>query len=143
MFSLWIMQSERAKFCLPVMNELKSRGTRNVLIAVVDDLKGFPDTIHAEFPENVAQGLNRISDPLLDIVRVAEGAHRARGCSQANLPRQPLEGVRGRTPDVRCWGLTTEAPEHRDKLPTQLDGGHPVLRVLGRSPSDRVHDECD
>jgi transposase-like protein len=33
----------RAKFRLKVFNELKNRGQDDVLIAVVDDLRGFPD----------------------------------------------------------------------------------------------------
>jgi transposase-like protein len=38
---LWIEQTEGAKFWLKVMNELKTRGVNDVLIAVVDGLKGF------------------------------------------------------------------------------------------------------
>jgi putative transposase len=38
---LWIEQSEGAKFWLRVMNELKNRGVEDVLIAIVDGLKGF------------------------------------------------------------------------------------------------------
>lgn len=37
---LWIEQSEGAKFWLRVMNELKNRGVEDVLIAIVDGLKG-------------------------------------------------------------------------------------------------------
>lgn len=52
---LWIEQSEGAKFWLRVMNELKSRGTEDLLIAVVDGLKGFPDAITSIFPDCVVQ----------------------------------------------------------------------------------------
>jgi putative transposase len=38
---LWIEQSEGAKFWLKVINELKARGVNDILIAVVDGLKGF------------------------------------------------------------------------------------------------------
>ncbi len=41
--SLWIEHTEGAKFWLSVMNELKARGVADVLIAVVDGLKGFPE----------------------------------------------------------------------------------------------------
>jgi len=37
---LWIADNEGAKFWLSVMNELKNRGVQDVLIAVVDGLKG-------------------------------------------------------------------------------------------------------
>ncbi len=52
---LWIEQSEGAKFWLRIMNELKARGAQDVLIAVVDGLKGFPDAITTVFPECVVQ----------------------------------------------------------------------------------------
>ena len=52
---LWIETSEGAKFWLRVMNELKNRGVEDILIAVVDGLKGFPDAINAVFPNTVVQ----------------------------------------------------------------------------------------
>jgi putative transposase len=52
---LWIETNEGAKFWLKVMNELKNRGLEDILIAVVDGLKGFPDAINAVFPETTVQ----------------------------------------------------------------------------------------
>ena len=52
---LWLEQNEGAKFWLRVMNELKTRGVEDILIAVVDGLKGFPEAIHAVYPETVVQ----------------------------------------------------------------------------------------
>jgi putative transposase len=52
---LWIEQNEGAKFWLRVMNELKGRGVEDVLIAVVDGLKGFPEAITATFPQAQVQ----------------------------------------------------------------------------------------
>jgi putative transposase len=52
---LWIEQNEGAKFWLKVMNELKNRGVEDILIAVVDGLKGFPDAILAVFPDAQVQ----------------------------------------------------------------------------------------
>jgi putative transposase len=47
---IWIEQTEGAKFWMRVMSELKNRGVNDILIAVVDGLKGFPDAIDAVFP---------------------------------------------------------------------------------------------
>jgi putative transposase len=47
---LWIEQSEGAKFWLKVINELKTRGVNDILIAVVDGLKGFPEAIASVYP---------------------------------------------------------------------------------------------
>jgi transposase-like protein len=47
---LWIEQTEGAKFWLKVFNELRNRGLHDILIAVVDGLRGFPEAIEAVFP---------------------------------------------------------------------------------------------
>ncbi len=47
---LWIEQTEGAKFWLKVFNDLKQRGVADILIAVVDGLRGFPEAIEAVFP---------------------------------------------------------------------------------------------
>lgn len=52
---IWVEQNEGAKFWLKVMNELKNRGLGDILIAVVDGLKGFPEAINAVFPKTVVQ----------------------------------------------------------------------------------------
>ena len=52
---LWIETSEGAKFWLRVMTELKNRGVEDILIAVVDGLKGFPEAIAAVFPPTIVQ----------------------------------------------------------------------------------------
>jgi putative transposase len=48
---LWTSANEGAKFWLAVLTELKNRGVRDVLIACVDGLKGFPQAIESVFPE--------------------------------------------------------------------------------------------
>jgi len=52
---IWVAQSEGAKFWLRVMHELKQRGVEDILIAVVDGLKGFPETIRTAFPRTSVQ----------------------------------------------------------------------------------------
>ena len=52
---LWIEQTEGAKFWLKVMNELRTRGLQDILIAVVDGLTGFPDAIGTVFPRTTVQ----------------------------------------------------------------------------------------
>ena len=52
---LWIEQTEGAKFWLRVMAELRSRGVADLLVAVVDGLKGFPEAITTVFPQATVQ----------------------------------------------------------------------------------------
>jgi putative transposase len=52
---MWVEQNEGAKFWLRVMNELKNRGVDDIMLAVVDGLKGFPEAITAVFPDAIVQ----------------------------------------------------------------------------------------
>ena len=65
---IWIEQNEGAKFWLKVMNELHNRGVDDVLIAVVDGLKGFPEAITAVFPADERADLHCASKPLLPVL---------------------------------------------------------------------------
>jgi putative transposase len=52
---LWIEQTEGAKFWLKVFNDLKTRGLNDILIAVVDGLKGLADAINTAYPKATVQ----------------------------------------------------------------------------------------
>ncbi|MEO6390408.1 MAG: IS256 family transposase [Pyrinomonadaceae bacterium] len=52
---LWIAQTEGAKFWLQVVTELKNRGVKDIIIACVDGLKGFPEAIESVFPQTQVQ----------------------------------------------------------------------------------------
>ncbi len=55
LLGLWISENEGAKFWLNVLTELQNRGVKDILIACVDGLKGFPEAINAAFPETEIQ----------------------------------------------------------------------------------------
>lgn len=55
LLGLWLSENEGAKFWLNVLTELQNRGVKDILIACVDGLKGFPDAINAVFPETQIQ----------------------------------------------------------------------------------------
>lgn len=50
LLGLWLSENEGAKFWLNVLTELQNRGVKDILIACVDGLKGFPDAISTAFP---------------------------------------------------------------------------------------------
>ena len=52
---LWTSSNEGAKFWLSVLTELRNRGVKDILIACVDGLKGFPQAIEAVFPQTQVQ----------------------------------------------------------------------------------------
>ena len=55
LLGMWIAQTEGAKFWLSVVTEIKNRGVEEILIACIDGLKGFPDTIASVFPQTDIQ----------------------------------------------------------------------------------------
>jgi transposase-like protein len=55
LLGMWIAKTEGARFWLSIVTELKNRGVREILIACVDGLKGFPEAIAAEFPRTRIQ----------------------------------------------------------------------------------------
>lgn len=95
---LWIEQTEGAKFWLRVMAELKNRGVEDILIAVVDGLKGFPDAIRGhsvgchtdnamgERAPNTAHAAHRARPRLSGRRRPAVTAAR----SQRKSPEKPM-----------------------------------------------------
>ena len=52
---LWSSGNEGAQFWLAGLTELRNRGVKDILIACVDGLKGFPQAIESVFPETRIQ----------------------------------------------------------------------------------------
>ena len=52
---LWTSANEGAKFWLQVLTDLRNRGVKDVFIACVDGLKGFPQAIETVFPQAQVQ----------------------------------------------------------------------------------------
>ena len=55
LLGLWLSENEGAKFWLGVLTELQNRGVKDILIACIDGLKGFPDAINTVYPETQIQ----------------------------------------------------------------------------------------
>jgi hypothetical protein len=97
---LWVAQSEGAKFWLQVLTELQNRGVKDILIACVDGLKGFPEAIEAIYPRTEVrlcigpESLRRAA-----LQRPSRQAKR-RGLQRA-AGEQP-ENARGVGPDRMC-----------------------------------------
>ncbi len=122
---IWIEQTEGAKFWLRVMNELRNRGVADILIAVVDGLKGFPEAINAAFPEAIVQTCivhlirnsmspstacqgRRSGEPL----RPGRSASSSpRRCAASTVPRRPR-------PAWRRWRRLRKVPGARNTRPS-------------------------
>jgi transposase-like protein len=55
LLGLWLAESEGAKFWLSVLTELHNRGVKDIFIAAVDGLSGFPEAINTVYPQTKVQ----------------------------------------------------------------------------------------
>jgi len=55
LLGLWISENEGAKFWLSVLTELQQRGLKDIFIAAVDGLSGFPEAINTAYPKTKIQ----------------------------------------------------------------------------------------
>jgi len=55
LLGLWLAETEGAKFWLSILTELQTRGVKDIFIACVDGLSGFPEAINTVYPETKIQ----------------------------------------------------------------------------------------
>jgi putative transposase len=125
---LWIEQTEGAKFWLRVMNELKNRGANDILIAVVDGLKGFPDAINAVFP------LAQVQTCIVHLIRHSIGF--ASWKERKPVAAALKEVIAPRTPRRRgkSWRILTPAPGAKNIQPSPRAGAGPGVKSFPSSP---------
>jgi putative transposase len=138
---IWIEQTEGAKFRLRVVNELKTRGAQDILIAVVDGLKGFPEAINAVFPQTVVKPASSTSSAIRWILlrgRIAKAS--CRHCARLSRGRCGCRLCRARGLCARSAGRKVSGD--RAELAPQLGTRYPLLRLPGRRAADHLHYEC-
>ena len=119
---LWSSANEGAKFWLQVLTELQTRGVRDILIACVDGLKGFPEAIETVFPRTQVQ---------LCIVHLV----------RASLNYVNWKDRKKVAADLREVYRATTAMEAEHRLETfaaQWDGKYPTIAPLWRRHWERV-----
>lgn len=55
LLGMWLAETEGAKFWLSVLTELQNRGLKDIFIAAVDGLTGFPEAINTVYPDTKVQ----------------------------------------------------------------------------------------
>lgn len=138
---LWVEQTEGAKFWLKVFNELKTRGCQDILIAVVDGLKGLADAIATAFPRTTVQTC------IVHLIRNSLDYAGWKDRKAVAAPLRPIYAARQRTSGragaagVRRWTLGNQVPHDRRCLAMGLGERHAVLRVPSRHQASDLHDQ--
>jgi putative transposase len=139
---LWIEQTEGAKFWLKVFNELKNRGLDDILIAVVDGLRGFPEATEAVYPHAQIQTcivhLIRNSTTLAawkDRKELAAAFKPIYHAANADLAEAALDAFA-----AGPWG--TKFPTVAAMWRRQWAAGDSLLCLPAGSAHDYLHDQC-
>ncbi len=110
---LWTGASEGAKFWLSVLTELRNRGVKDILLACVDGLKGFPQAIETVYPQAQVQlcivHSGACESELCDVERPQASG----GGSEAGL-----SGGHGRASRAGADGIYNEVGEVSGHRPT-------------------------
>ena len=126
---LWAADNEGAKFWLQMLTELQNRGAKDIFIACVDGLKGFPEAIETVYPQTLVQlcivHMVRASLNYVNWKQRKEVAGDLRLIYQAStVPRPKCSGTSSR--EMGC-----ELPHDQSDLAPELEADHPVFRLPG------------
>ena len=138
---MWFQETEGAKFWMQVLNDLKQRGVRDILICCVDGLTGFPEAIEAIFPKTTVQTcvvhLIRASLKYVprrereQVARDLKPIYTAKDADQAQAELEAFD---------EKWGAAV--PGHHPAVADGLGARHPVPGVPRRGPPRDLHDKC-
>jgi len=103
LLGLWVGEAEGAKFWLSVLTELKNRGLKNILIAAVDGLQGFPEAIASVYAKTQVQ---------LCIVRLVRGSLQFVSWKERKIVARDLRAIY-QAPTVEAAEQALEAFEER------------------------------
>ena len=135
------------------MNELRNRGVEDVLLAVVDRLKDFPEAILAVFPEATIQpafaiGLERMAtNGSLHLLRhsldfVSYKDRRTVAAALKDIYRAVDAAAAEAALTAFEQGAWPALPSHRPELAAGLGRGRPVLCIPRRCPPHSLHHAC-
>ena len=119
---IWLEETEGAKFWLKVMTEIKNRGVKDIFIACVDGLKGFPDAIEAVYPKTEVQ---------LCIVHMVRNSLRFVSWKDRKVVAKDLKAVYQAASEE-------EARMHLDAFADQWDKKYPTISKSWQNHWQRV-----
>ena len=138
---LWVAQTEGAKFWLQVLTELQNRGVKDIFIACVDGLKGFPEAIEAVYPRTEVPALHRASGAGFAQLCALESTQAGGGGPAVDLPRG--HSGRGRATPGAVGGQVESLSQREPGMAAELGAHHAVFQLPGRHPQgDLHHEQC-
>jgi len=133
---LWLCETEGAKFWLTVLTELQNRGLKDLFMAGVDGLTGFPEAIQTVYPRTQVQLciVHRVRNSLKYVAykdRKAVAADRKRSYRAVTVAEAEraldafAERWDGKYPSISQWWV-----RHWEHLITVFDYPEDIRRVI-------------
>ena len=164
LLGIYLAEAESSKFWLSVLTDLQLRGVKDIIIACIDNLKGFKDAIKAVFPRTDVQLciVHQIRNALRyvpfndsrEVLRDMKEIYRANTIEQAEIGLESFENKWGKKHPamVRSWktnweGLSTFYNYHPDiryimYTTNSIEGFNRQIRKFTKSkgsfPSERA-----
>jgi transposase-like protein len=135
LLGIWVGENEGAKFWLGVLNELRSRGVKDILISCVDGLAGFKEAINTVFPE--AQVQQCIIHQVRNTFKYVSHKDRKQFCKDLkSIYASPteeagllaLDNVKQKWPQYAIYLKSWEAK--RDELSVFFQYSEPIKRLI-------------
>lgn len=136
LLGLWLSENEGAKFWLSILTELQNRGLKDIFIACVDGLKGFPEAINAAYPNTriqlcivhmVRNSLRFV--PWKDKKKVAADLKKIYSSLTVDEAERELANF-GQTWDKKYAAISTSWREHWPNLITLFDYPDEIRKVI-------------
>ncbi len=119
---MWSSAHEGAKFWLQVLTDIRNRGVKDIFIACVDGLKGFPAAIETVFPQTQVQ---------LCIVHLVRASLNYVSWKQRRAVASDLR-------QIYTSATAEEAARQLDRFESCWDATHPTIGKIWRQNWERV-----
>ena len=133
---MYVGENESAKFWLTVLNGLKNRGVKDILIACIDGLTGFPQAIEAAFPDTEIQQciIHQIRNSTKnvaykDLKKLTKDLRAVYSAPDEAIALQNLEEF-AETWDAKYPKISKSWNEHWCELSTYFKYPEPVRRLI-------------
>jgi len=117
LLGLWLGENEGAKFWLNCLTDLKNRGLRDIFVACIDGLSGFPQAIRAAYPQATVQ---------LCIVHLVRAALRYTTTEDSKLVAADLK-------KIYQAATVAEAEQALESFAQAWDGKYPTISKQWRA----------
>jgi transposase-like protein len=139
---IWIENTEGAKFWLKVFNELRNRGTADILIAVTDGLNGMEQALAVAFPKTTLQTC------IVHLIRNSLDYASWTDRKSLAVALRPIYAAPRPRPPRRRWMRSRLVSGAASFPPSSARGGgpgagDPVLCLSAGSPPRDLHDQRD